>query len=146
MRHGEAEPQVRSDAERELTAHGREQVVRSAGHLLGQPLQAILVSPYVRAQQTAELVRQSLGLEQALQTVPWLRPDTRPEQVLTELSKLGLESALLISHQPLVSTLLSLLEEGHHQATRSMGTASLAELEGDVSVAGLMTLHSLRHP
>jgi phosphohistidine phosphatase SixA len=28
-------------------------VLRSAAHLLGQPLQAIIASPYVRAQQTA---------------------------------------------------------------------------------------------
>ncbi|MGH8353342.1 MAG: histidine phosphatase family protein, partial [Pseudomonas sp.] len=53
LRHGEAEPQARSDAERALTKHGRKEVLKAAGHLAGRPLAAILASPYVRAQQTA---------------------------------------------------------------------------------------------
>lgn len=68
LRHGEAEPRANSDAERRLTAHGREQVVRSAAHLLGQPLQAIIASPYVRAQQTAALVHETLGFAKPLRT------------------------------------------------------------------------------
>lgn len=36
-------------------AHGREQVLHSAARLLGQPLQAIIASSYVRAQQTGAL-------------------------------------------------------------------------------------------
>ena len=56
LRHGEAEPRAKTDAERRLTAHGREQVLHSAAYLIGQPLQAIVASPYVRAQQTAALV------------------------------------------------------------------------------------------
>ncbi len=51
LRHGQAEPQRSSDAERNLTAHGRQEVLHSAAHLIGQPLAAIYASPYVRAQQ-----------------------------------------------------------------------------------------------
>ena len=38
LRHGEAEGHARTDAERNLTEHGRAEVLRSAAHLIGQPL------------------------------------------------------------------------------------------------------------
>nr|WP_262925197.1 phosphohistidine phosphatase SixA [Pseudomonas guariconensis] len=146
MRHGEAEPRANSDAERRLTAHGREQVLRSAARLLGQPLQAILASPYVRAQQTAALVREALGFAEPVRTVPWLTSDHDAGQVIGELERLGLEQVLLVSHQPLVGTLVGLLEHGHGQQPAPMSTASLAELEGDWPLAGVMTLRGLYHP
>ncbi len=74
LRHGEAEPRAKTDAERRLTAHGREQVLHSAAYLIGQPLLAIVASPYVRAQQTAALVHDTLGFAEPVRTVPWLRP------------------------------------------------------------------------
>ena len=143
LRHGEAEPRANSDAERRLTAHGREQVLRSAARLLGEPLQAIIASPYVRAQQTAALVHGALGLVEPVHTVPWLTPDNDPRQVIAELDRLGLEHVLLVSHQPLVGALVGLLEQGHCQAPAAMSTATLAELEGDWPLAGLMTLLGL---
>ena len=145
LRHGEAEPHARSDAERRLTAHGREQVLRSAGLLLAQPLQAIIASPYVRAQQTAGLVHEALGFDKPVQTVPWLTPDSDPHRVISELDKLGLEQVLLVSHQPLVSCLVGLLEKGRPDGP-PMSTASLAELEGDWPLAGLMKLCKVAHP
>nr|WP_189657143.1 phosphohistidine phosphatase SixA [Pseudomonas sp. BW16M2] len=145
MRHGEAEPRANSDAERRLTGHGREQVLRSAAHLLGQPLQAIIASPYVRAQQTAALVHGALGFAEPVRTVPWLTPDSDVQQVIGEVERLGLEHVLLVSHQPLVGSLVGLLEHGHGQQPAPLSTASLAELEGDWPLAGLMTLRSLRH-
>ena len=62
LRHGEAEARARSDAERPLTERGRKEVRRCAERLRGRPLQYILASPYLRAQQTAEIVREVLGL------------------------------------------------------------------------------------
>lgn len=143
LRHGEAEPRANSDPERRLTTHGREQVLRSAARLLGEPLQAIIASPYVRAQQTAALVHGALGFVEPVRTVPWLTPDNDPQQVIAELDRLGLEHALLVSHQPLVGALVGLLEHGHCQAPVAMSTATLAELEGDWPLAGLMTLLGL---
>lgn len=145
LRHGEAEPRANSDAERRLTAHGREQVLRSAAHLLGQPLQAIIASPYMRAQQTATLVHGALGFAEPVRTVPWLTPDSDVQQVIGEVGRLGLEHVLLVSHQPLVGSLVGLLEHGHGQQPAPLSTASLAELEGDWPLAGLMTLRGLRH-
>ena len=141
LRHGEAQAHARSDAERELTAHGREEVLRSAAELIGQPIQAILASPYVRAQQTAQLVREALGFEPDVRTVPWLTPDSDPLEAARHLD--STDNLLLVSHQPLVGTLVCLLEHGHRKEPAPMGTASLAELDGDHPLAGLMTLRSL---
>ncbi len=145
LRHGEAEPHASSDAQRNLTAHGRQQVLRSAAHLLGQPLDAIIASPYVRAQQTAALVHEALGFSKPVITVPWLTPETSTSQAVDGLADLGLDNVLLVSHQPLVSALIGWLEHGNLQGRTPMSTASLAELEGDAPLAGLMTLRNLYH-
>lgn len=146
LRHGEAHSQARNDAERELTAHGREEVLKSAAHLLGKPLNRIIASPYVRAQQTAELVHQVLGFNEPIMTVPWLTPDSDPQKVLSELDLYSTDDVLLVSHQPLVGALVGLLVDGHYRQAQPMSTASLAELEGDFPLAGLMELCSIRHP
>lgn len=145
LRHGEAEAHARSDDQRQLTDHGRKQVLKSAGHLLGQPLQAILASPYVRAQQTAALVHQALGFGEPVVTVPWLTPDSDPDEVIARLNTLEAQEVLLVSHQPLVGQLVSLLTDGSRQAAAPMSTASLAELEGAYPLAAAMTLLGLRH-
>jgi len=144
LRHGEAEPHARRDAERELTAHGREQVLHSAARLIGQPLDSILVSPYVRAQQTAELVRKTLGFTSGLVTVPWLTPESEPKYALGKLPDTG--NVLLVSHQPFVGELISLLLHGNLRQPQPMQTASLVELEGEWPLAGSMTLLSVHHP
>lgn len=144
LRHGEAESHAPSDAQRNLTERGREEVLHSAAHLIGQPISAIIASPYARAQQTAQLVREALGFVPEIRTVPWLTPDGNPLQVLEKLDTD--DSVLLVSHQPLVGNLISFLQHGHQRQPQPMHTASLAELEGDFPLAGLMSLNSVKNP
>ena len=146
LRHGQAEPQAASDAARELTAHGRQEVQQAAAQLFGRPLTAIMASPYVRAQQTAELVRLELGFSGSVQTVSWLTPDSDPRDALKYLDEREHAKVLLVSHQPLIGALGGLLVHGHRQEPLPMRTASLAELEGDIPAAGLMELLALIHP
>ena len=142
LRHGEAEPYgTRPDPERALTAHGREEVLHSAAQLIGQPLSAIYASPYLRAQQTAQLVREALGFAAELKTVDWLTPETQPHKVLEYLGDQG--NVLLVSHNPLVGSLLGLLQHGHLQQPEQVQTAGLAELEGDLPPTGTMKLKRL---
>ena len=146
LRHGEAEPRARTDAERNLNDAGRLEVRHSAAHLRGRPLQAILASPYNRAQQTAEIVREVLGFSGAVETVPWLVPETDPGDALLYLGRRSEAEILLVTHQPLVGILGDLLINGRRDTSLPMATASLAELQGDHLAAGLMQLVSLRHP
>nr|WP_239482210.1 phosphohistidine phosphatase SixA [Pseudomonas insulae] len=145
LRHGEAEPVARTDAERHLTQRGRKEVKLSAAQLEGRPLAAILASPYVRAQQTAEIVREVLGVRLPITTVPWLTPDSSPAEALRELDAYAGE-LLLVSHNPFVGELGGLLLHGHRQEPLPMRTASLAELDGEVIGAGCMELLALLHP
>ncbi|WP_271411877.1 phosphohistidine phosphatase SixA [Pseudomonas sp. Q1-7] len=145
LRHGEAEPRAHTDAQRELTRHGRKDVLHSAAQLAGRPLGAILASPYVRAQQTAELVRDALGFSAPVGTAPWATPDSDPREALNFLAERNEQDLLLVTHNPFVSELAGLLLHGHRQDPLPMGTASLAELEGDLLIPGLMSLRSLHH-
>ena len=145
LRHGEAEPYgSRPDSERALTEQGRKEVLHSAAKLMGKPLTAIYASPYLRAQQTAQIVREVLGFTPDLRTVEWLTPDNRPQAVAEQLATA--DNVLLVSHNPLVSNLLGYLQHGHVQAPETVHTATLAELEGEWPMAGLMKLNSLKHP
>lgn len=145
LRHGEAEPYgSRPDSERELTAHGRQEVLSSAARLIGQPLTAIYASPYLRAQQTAQLVREALGFEPEIRTVEWLTPEVDPDRVAEQL--VSVSNVLLVSHNPLVGNLLSYLQHGAGYPPEKVSTAGLAELEHSELLIGAMTLNSLKHP
>jgi phosphohistidine phosphatase len=145
LRHGEAEPQARTDAQRELTRHGAKQVMRSAAQLLGRPLMVILASPYVRTQQSAQLLRETLGLGIEIISVPWLTPDAELAEVLRQLDAYSEQELVLVTHQPLIGDLAGMLMHGHRQAPLPMQTASLAQLDGAFVLAGSMHLTSLQH-
>lgn len=145
LRHGQAQSSAASDAARELTDAGRQEVRSSAAHLHGRPLQRLLVSPYVRAQQTAAVVQGVLQADITQLTVDWLTPDSDPFEALRQLDALGLDEVLLVSHQPLVGSLIGLLAHGNLQQAQPMNTASLAELEGEFVLAGGMQLRAIRH-
>ncbi|MFY0727728.1 phosphohistidine phosphatase SixA [Pseudomonas sp. NFX15] len=146
LRHGEAVPHGTRphDSERELTDHGRKEVLSSAAHLRGQSLTAIYASPYLRAQQTAQLVREALAFEPEIRTVEWLTPDTDPDKVAEQL--VSVSEVLLVSHNPLVGNLLSYLQHGAGHPPEKVSTAGLAELKGDELLVGSMTLSSIKHP
>ncbi len=146
LRHGEAEPNARTDAERYLTEHGRHEVRGTAAHLQNQPLQVILVSPYHRAQQTAEIVREVLEFSGPVETVPWATPESDPGEAMLYLDRRDEQGILLVTHQPFVGVLGGWLVNGHREAPISMATASLAELQGEYIATGLMRLTGLRHP
>jgi phosphohistidine phosphatase len=145
LRHGEAVPYGSCpDSERELTDHGRKEVLNSAAHLIGQPLTAIYASPYLRAQQTAQIVREALGFEPEIRTVEWLTPEVDPDKVTDQL--VSVSNVLLVSHNPLVGNLLSYLQHGAGYPPEKVSTAGLAELESAELLIGSMTLNSLKHP
>lgn len=144
LRHGQAAMQAGSDFERPLTAQGREQVALQAEKFAGawSALSRIYVSPLVRAQQTAAVVEQTLSVSSSgFSTVDWLRPETALAKVYDQLlSCTG--DVLLISHQPLVSTLSAGLA-GRSPWQLGMDTASVAVLEGDCVSANGMLLEAV---
>jgi len=145
LRHGHAEPHNSRDAQRQLTAEGRQEVLQSAAQLIGQPLQAILCSPYVRTRQTAELVVEALQSPVVVEVVPWLTPESSVRDALVNLAARPEGEILLVSHQPLIGELGGMLEHGHRQQPLPMSTSSLARFEGEMTLAGGMHLCLLFH-
>ena len=87
MRHGQAEMMAFSDAERNLTDIGREESERMAKYLVkqGVELDAVLVSPYVRAQQTWQSVSPFFDGVTNIQTLPCLTPSGSARKTVNEL-------------------------------------------------------------
>jgi phosphohistidine phosphatase len=78
------------DALRPLTSEGQTKTRRVGKRLrsLSIEFDRMLVSPYVRAQQTAEIFK-SLGLADELETVDYLKPDGAFEALLADLRPLA---------------------------------------------------------
>lgn len=146
LRHGQAEARAATDAQRPLTETGRQEAAKMGERLQGQSLEVILASPYLRAQQTAELVRQRTGLRRAVVTVDWATPDADPLAVLDHLAERSESNILLVSHQPLVGMLLSLAVDGHRRGHYPMPTAGLACLEMPLPALGVATMLELTNP
>lgn len=114
MRHGDAALDAASDALRPLTECGRSESQDMAEWLKGQcgAIERVLVSPYLRAQQTLAVVRSALTLPDNGEVLAELTPGGDPQLAADYLRMLageGVSSALVISHLPLVGYLVSAL-------------------------------------
>jgi phosphohistidine phosphatase len=146
MRHGQAEAMAASDPQRALTEQGRVEAAAVARLLEGKQLDNILASPYLRAQQTAAIVSRHLAWTKGIATAAWLTPDDEPRLVLDFLAERDEQHLLLVSHQPLLGQLISLLVDGHKGAHYPMPTAGLACIETDFPAAGIGQLLLLTCP
>ncbi|MBP8220413.1 MAG: phosphohistidine phosphatase SixA [Aeromonadaceae bacterium] len=110
MRHGDAVLGADDDAARALTSLGREQSRAMALWLQQQMphLDRVLVSPYLRAQQTWQTVRELFG-EVRVDVLDELVPHGHSAPVADYLRALEgeVENLLVISHLPLVGYLVA---------------------------------------
>jgi len=148
MRHGQAESYSNSgyDKDRNLTDAGIDQVTRAAECLskLNVRVDDLWVSPYVRAQQTAEHVNRVLSIE-TVSTRDFIVPESNPNDFLSSIDIDGDSCLAIVSHQPYVSSLISLLIQGNLYSGPAMGTASLCYLESEINSVGCFSLKWLRH-
>lgn len=112
MRHGDAALEAASDSVRPLTHCGCDETRQMAIWLNDQAvdIERVLVSPYLRAQQTLITVREAMLLPDGEDVLPELTPGGDPKQVacyLQVLANEGVKSALVISHLPLVGYLVT---------------------------------------
>lgn len=144
MRHGEATNKAQADAERPLTDGGRQDVADMFDRFKQDLLcvEAIWTSPYRRAQQTADIASSTFG--KSVITQNSLTPAGNPKEVMAQLRELS-QPVLLISHQPLVGTLLDMLA-GLEPGRYRMGTSSIACVEMEVVAASCADLCWLHHP
>jgi len=116
MRHGEAEPKRAnsSDAERPLTENGRKQAAEQAGRLKerGIKFDLIFSSPYLRAYQTAQIVAQELGLDDALSKEEALTSGCKTIDVMEFISQYNdLDSILCVGHEPDLGIIVGELQD-----------------------------------
>ena len=114
MRHGDAAIQAASDAARPLTQKGKDESALMAGWLSNhQPqieIDKVLVSPYLRAEQTLQIIRDNFKLPTQMQVMEELTPGGHAEFVadhIRDLATLGANAVLVVSHLPLVGYLVS---------------------------------------
>lgn len=133
LRHAEAEDVSSSgrDADRRLTDDGRRRTkaVAKAVAKLDPCYDAILVSPFVRARQTAEPVAEACGHRKPLVETRALSPNADPVEVLNELARLKPGAALLVGHQPHLGRLFGLLVAGRSDLEVPMKKAALAAFD-----------------
>lgn len=136
MRHGHAvlPLSAQSDEQRRLTPTGEEEAISTASWLAqkaGQ-IDACLVSPYIRAQQTATVALGAIRTGKR-QDVHELTPDTDPAQALAaiaaEIEQHDYQQVLIVSHMPLVSYLVH--EIDRNKQPPIFPTGGIAVLEFD---------------
>lgn len=148
MRHGQAEMMAYSDAERNLTDIGRLESELMAKYLVEQDvsLDAVLVSPYVRAQQTWESVSPFFEGVTNIQILPCLTPAGSARKSVDEILALqaaGIESVLLVSHLPLVGYIVGELAPSAGVpafSTSAVGHISLNDDDGFAELVSLTTV------
>jgi phosphohistidine phosphatase len=111
MRHGEAGSFALNDAQRTLTERGEAQSQQVAEAVISQGVTGfdlVLVSPYIRAQQTWDVISHRFSakrVEECEDITPYGQSDDVHEFICALAETQGLDSVLLVSHLPLVGYL-----------------------------------------
>ncbi len=128
LRHGEADS-AEPDERRSLTVQGRRAVtaVLTQAHRAGLAPDVILVSPLVRALETAALAAEICRPGAAVMQSKALAPHADPREAWEEL-RVHRDAAqvLLAGHQPLLGSLVAFLTRGGEV---KMPTAALARVD-----------------
>lgn len=157
MRHGEAAFNAKTDNQRSLTENGQKMSI-TQGQWLAKRLQEqqlsldkILVSPYLRTQQTFAQLQQGLqggeylqifaNFAQIVETWEGITPSGNPDNVLNYLDFLrneGAKNVLIISHLPLVYELVYALTQG--KSTVHFYPAVIAEVDWKTNAGKLVVV------
>ena len=100
------------DASRALSAIGRRDSLRLAEEYARQAWRPdrVFASPLRRAQETARILLEAIGLEIELETMPELDPSYGGSELIAALSEVAtVDHVLAIGHQPLLGNLARVL-------------------------------------
>ncbi len=126
-------PGVKADADRVLSAEGKKKMRAIARGMkaLDLAFDLILSSPYARAKETAEIVAHEFGLEKVLEFSPLLSVGGDGPALIADLASRGngLESILLVGHEPQLSRMISHLLSGNSGLSITMKKGGLCKLD-----------------
>ncbi|NLQ16266.1 phosphohistidine phosphatase SixA [Marinomonas sp. M1K-6] len=134
LRHGNAQPYgYDQDERRELTELGvaEVKVVAQAFKAKSERFDVVMVSPYIRAQQTAKVFLADLDVSVEVKECSLITPNGREMEVALWLSEQPYESILLVTHQPFAHQFIDFLVDEPLPVNFAMTTATLAAVEGD---------------
>ena len=137
LRHAIAEDRAATDSLRDLTAEGIAQA-RSITEKFKQHspvIDRVLCSPYNRAQQTASAVI-TLFPGLALTLDESIKPGGNVYSVLEAIEGLDVQHLLVVSHNPFLSNLLSVMVDGTMESHRYVDNATLHCVSMDVIASG----------
>lgn len=133
MRHGQAMATAATDELRALTPFGEQQVLSSATkNLANIHFSHVFVSPFLRAQQTWQIVKPLVSFSQ-YQTVDWITPDVHTAGALDALLNLHGDELriLLVCHQTFAGRLSTHLCDGSTYG-KHVDTAAIELIETEV--------------
>jgi phosphohistidine phosphatase len=137
LRHGDAGERsaegYTTDSARSLSSKGIKRTRQLANTLRQMEItfDVILSSPLIRAQQTAEIVARSLGLEEQLRLTNQLTPDGALSDALALIGGVApkSEAVLLVGHEPNLGRLISRLCTGGANLGLTLKKGGLCRLE-----------------
>ncbi|MGX1112141.1 phosphohistidine phosphatase [Pseudoalteromonas sp. MBR-15] len=146
MRHGEATPMQADDAARQLTPTGQQEASRMGKWLACHyKPDALLVSPYLRAQQTAENATHNIPLLYK-ETCRDITPDGVPQVATDYLETLiamhpQCNTWLVVAHMPIVSYLVDQLSPGNMPIFNT-GAVAVIEYDETKQRSHYLSIHS----
>lgn len=144
LRHGVAEEwNACGDAARALTEEGVQKLARAAPgwRKVAQPIQRVLVSPLLRAQQTARLFADAVAPRAEWCDTEALVPEASPMlayELLQGALQEGLAGVACVAHEPLLGSLLGLLLCGSPRSAIPFkkGMLVVVDIESSAAMTG----------
>jgi phosphohistidine phosphatase len=133
LRHGKAEEarHGQTDSHRKLTKKGHDDIITVANWMASQEISFDLIaaSPYIRAQETAAIIANTLEIPEKRLTWKNLVPEGNPDSVCREINKHTDDKAiLLVGHEPLLSALIGWIISGDDSTRVIMTKGALAKI------------------
>ena len=136
MRHGQAFTSGTDDVLRELTSEGKLEANEMAKWIAKQniAIDKVIVSPFVRAQQTVKEISSSIGKDVAITTLDFITPSGSAQRMHDYIDGICVSEnvghLLIVSHMPLVCYLVAeLTSDGDCPIFQ---TASIAHIDYDI--------------
>ena len=147
VRHGIADRRASTDQERGLASEGiaQNQSVVKKFYLQSPLIEKGFVSPFERAKQTAIdicLTFPDIEFEETALIIP----DADPYDVLNLLEENQEQNVVLVSHNPVLSDLVSLLVDGTIESNRQIGPSNVLRMMMDIVAHGYGQLKYILEP
>ena len=130
----EGTPEYGDDSQRPLTDKGRKKMRQIAKGLraLGVGFDLILSSPYVRANETAEILADVFKMKKKIEFSEHLIPMGNPDLLIAEMNeKYSVDSIALVGHEPQLTHLISLLVAKNAGVDMTLKKGGVCSLSAD---------------